>query len=211
MERKRNTLSIRKRLLISHLVVTAVGITVLSILVKIRYEDTEHEVLKLALMSGLMCFALSFIISHFVSRYFEGQIEKFRKFSRRIPEYDFSEDIVDGTNNDFGEMLVLLNDTQVMIRDAVNKLSSEAGTMNSIGGELHDAANLAVGRLTKVDEMLDAAETLDRQQIKELYNEINAAISYMEQMSTAAAQHTEICDKHIERLERFRIVKDDKE
>ena len=210
MEKKRKTLSIRRRLLISHIAVTAVGITVLSILAKIKLGDDSHTILMLALISGLICFILAFLVSHFVSTYFEGQIDKFRKFSRRISEYDFSEDIVDNTDNDFGEMLVLLNDTQVMIRDAIEKLTNEANTMNSIGDELRDAANLAVNRLSKVDEMLDSAETMDKAQIRELYNEINAAVTYMEQMSTAATQQGEIGEKHIERLGRFRVEKDNK-
>ena len=205
MEGKRKTLSIRKRMLISHLVVTAVGITVLSLLDNYYHEDESFEILKMALIAGTISLVLSLLVSHFVATYFEGQIDKVRKFSRRVSEYDFSEDIVDNTNNDFGEMLVLLNDTQVMIRDAVENLRTEAGTMNSISSELYDAADLAVGRLTKADEMLDAAETMDKKQIKEIYNEINAAITYMEQMRIAAENQSEICGKHIERLNRFRI------
>ena len=210
MEKKRKTLSIRKRLMISHIMVTAVGIIFLAVLAKIKLGDDSHEILKLSLLAGVICFVLSGIVSSVVSTYFEGQIDKFRKFSRRISEYDFSEDIVDNTNNEFGEMLVLLNDTQVMIRDAVEKLTGEAGTVKSISGELHEAADLAVGRLTKVVDMLDSAETMDKEQIKELYNEINAAVTYMEQMRTASAQQGEIGEKHMERLGRFRIEKEKK-
>jgi methyl-accepting chemotaxis protein len=96
---------------------------------------------------------------------FTERLGQIQKLALRISEYDLSDDIKETGNDEFGETIAALNESQFMLRNLLEKITTESATIDDIGNEISEAVRKSGQRieavnvdLYNVEEMLETLE-----------------------------------------------------
>lgn len=126
-------------------------------------------------------FAIAMIVSVFIAvaitvymnRNFSSKLKKIRQLAERIAEYNISDDIEEVDNDEFGETMAALNESQFMIRDLVEKIIGESSAIGDIGEEVSQAvrkSNMKIEAVNvdvyKAEDMTDEMEVLLNDSLK---------------------------------------------
>lgn len=103
-------------------------------------------------------------IAFFMSNYFTRRFDCIRDLARRMGEYDISDDLKELPEDELGETMRALNDSQFMIRDFMGNIVSETEEMTDMGADVSRAVRKVRDRLQKESVILaengDQAEEL---------------------------------------------------
>ena len=88
-------------------------------------------------------------IAFLMSRYFTRRFDSIRELARRMGEYDISDDLKEMPEDELGETMRALNDSQFMIRDFMETIVSETEEMTDMSGDVSKAVRKARDRLQK--------------------------------------------------------------
>jgi methyl-accepting chemotaxis protein len=133
-----------------------------------KNEDNYRTYNNLLWIIGIVM-ALSIVIAVVITLKMSGdfttRLGQIQKLALRISEYNLSDDIEDTGNDEFGETIAALNESQFMLRDLLEKITNESATIDDIGNEVADAVRKSGQRIEAVNVDLynveDALATLD--------------------------------------------------
>lgn len=117
---------------------------------------------------------LSIIVAVFItirmSNYFTSRLAAIQRLAKRISEYNISDDIQGMENDEFGETMEALNESQFMMRDLMEKIIDESATISDTGEEVSLAVRKSGQRIENVNvkvlqsgEMAEQMDTAVRQ------------------------------------------------
>lgn len=102
-----------------------------------------------------------------MSNYFTSKLTAIQCLARRISEYNISDDIQGMENDEFGETMEALNESQFMMRSLLEKIIEESATISDTGEEVSLAVrksgqrieniNVKVFQSGEVTEQMDSA------------------------------------------------------
>ena len=88
-------------------------------------------------------------IAFLMGRYFTRRFDSIRELARRMGEYDISDDLKEMPEDELGETMRALNDSQFMIRDFMDNIVSETGEMTDMGTDVAKAVRKVRDKLQK--------------------------------------------------------------
>ena len=96
----------------------------------------------------------------FISTYFTGKLMAIQRLAKRLSQYDVSDDILGMSNDEFGQTMEALNDSQFMIRDLLEKIINESVDISETGEEVSLAVRKSNQRIEGVNVKVYDAEVL---------------------------------------------------
>lgn len=102
---------------------------------------------------------VSVIISMRMNNYFIEQLNTIRRLAKRNSEYNVSDDISNTSNDEFGETMAALNDSQMMMRNLLEKIINESKTLNDTGEEVSLAVRKTSQRIETTNVKLYDTES----------------------------------------------------
>ena len=103
---------------------------------------------------------IAIILTMFMSRYFTDKLMAIQRLAKRLSEYDVSDDILGTSNDEFGQTMEALNDSQFMIRDLLEKIINESVDISETGEEVSLAVRKSNQRIESVNVKVYDAEVL---------------------------------------------------
>lgn len=94
---------------------------------------------------------IAIIITIKMSDYFTGKLAAIRRLAKRISEYNISDDILGMSDDEFGETMEALNDSQFMIRELVERIIDESAIISDAGEEVSLAVRKSGQRIENVN------------------------------------------------------------
>lgn len=130
-------------------------------------NNEENQILSrrvaiIAVLTGIASIAVAVFIALATSRYIKRRLESIRNLAKRLAEYDVSDDIQEGHQDELGLTMTALNDSQFIIRDLVEKIIDESSEISEIGRDVSDAVKRSGERIQAVNvQMLEYAKISD--------------------------------------------------
>lgn len=141
----------------------------------------------ICLVGGIAVVA-AIIITVYMNNYFTSKLIAIQHLAKRISEYNVSDDILGTENDEFGETMEALNDSQFKMRELLEKIISESADISDTGVEVSAAVRKSNQRIEAVNVKLYDAESIlvnvydhldELMENRELSQEIVAAIQEM--------------------------------
>lgn len=103
------------------------------------------------------------IIALVISTLVEKRLDTIQDLAKRLSEYDISGDIEEMTDDEFGHTMEALNDSQMIMRDIVEKIIREAEDLSENGEDISQAVEVSGDRIEGVNvKVLTTEENSDR-------------------------------------------------
>lgn len=109
---------------------------------RIKNEENRQVYMGLVAISGIvmvLTIVIAIIITLSVSSNFTGKLRRIQTIANSFSEYDMSLAIEDIGNDEFGETMAVLNESQFMLRDLLEKIIEESATIDDVGDEVAQA------------------------------------------------------------------------
>lgn len=131
-----------------------------------KNEENKRIHENLIWMSGIIML-LSVIVAVFItirmSNYFTSKLAAIQRLAKRISEYNISDDIRGMENDEFGETMEALNESQFMMRDLLEKIIDESATISDTGEEVSLAVRKSGQRIENVNvKVLQSGEVTEQ-------------------------------------------------
>lgn len=131
-----------------------------------KNEENKQIHENLIWMSGIIML-LSVIVAVFItirmSNYFTSKLAAIQRLAKRISEYNISDDIRGMENDEFGETMEALNESQFMMRDLLEKIIDESATISDTGEEVSLAVRKSGQRIENVNvKVLQSGEVTEQ-------------------------------------------------
>ncbi len=91
------------------------------------------------------------IITLRMSGYFTGKLLSIQRLAERFSEYNMSDDIFGVENDEFGETMEALNNSQFKMRELLEKIISESGDISNAGAEVSQAVRKSNQRIEEIN------------------------------------------------------------
>lgn len=111
----------------------------------------------------LAAFVIAIYISLSMSNYVLSKLKSIQLMAKRISEYNVSDDIEEFENDEFGQTVKALNESQFMIRDLLEKIISQSTTISDMGEEVSLAVRKSEQRIEQVNVSILEYEKLSMQ------------------------------------------------
>lgn len=126
-------------------------------------NEDNYQIYQNIIWIIVVAMALSVIvaigITIHMSNSITGKLTEIQRLARRISEYNVSDDIEDMENDEFGETMKALNESQFMIRDLLEKIIDESATISDTGEEVSLAVRKSGQRIENVNiRVLESGE-----------------------------------------------------
>ncbi|MBR6221901.1 MAG: methyl-accepting chemotaxis protein [Lachnospiraceae bacterium] len=170
-----------------------------------RSAYVQMSVIVLVFM--LVMIIATILIVIVVTRYINKRLTKIKKWAGNISEYDVSDDIESDANDEFSETYQALNTSQFMVRELIEKIVSETGTICETGEDVSLAINKSNERLENINQKLyEVTEKSpeSRSLIERLQKEINDITMYLEQVAITSDYQIEVAKRHKEQVTKFK-------
>ena len=170
-----------------------------------RSAYVQMSVIVLVFM--LVMIIATILIVIVVTRYINKRLTKIKKWAGNISEYDVSDDIESDANDEFSETYQALNTSQFMVRELIEKIVSETGTICETGEDVSLAINKSNERLENINQKLyEVTEKSpeSRSLIERLQKEINDITMYLEQVAITSDYQREVAKRHKEQVTKFK-------
>lgn len=102
------------------------------------------------------------MISIFVSRYFMNKLNAIKKYAKRISEYNVTKDITSISEDEFGQTIEALNDSQFMIRELLEKIIKQSSSISDAGDDISMAIHKADQRIEEANVQIYDTNALAR-------------------------------------------------
>ncbi len=131
-----------------------------------KNEENKQIYENLIWMTG-MIMLLSVIVAVFItirmSNYFTSKLTAIQRLAKRISEYNISDDIQGMENDEFGETMDALNESQFMMRDLMEKIIDESATISDTGEEVSLAIRKSGQRIENINvKVLQSGEMTEQ-------------------------------------------------
>ena len=121
--------------------------------------DIYQNIIWLIGMATLFSVIITVIVSIRMSNYFTSKLGAIQRLARRISEYNISDDILAMADDEFGETMEALNDSQFMLRDLLEKIVEESASLADTGEEISLAVRKSSTRIETVNmQVLESGE-----------------------------------------------------
>lgn len=147
---------------------------------RLKNEENQRVFVNLVWVNGIvMIFSvfLAVTITLRMSGSFKGRLDQIRELAIRLSEYNVSDDIEETGNDEFGETMAALNESQFMLRDLLEKITDESATIGDIGGEVSEAISKSGQKIEAVNVDLYNVEDTIAQLESYAKNSVDAEIS----------------------------------
>lgn len=124
-----------------------------------NHEIYNNIIWLIVVIMGISVVA-AIILTVFISQYFNSKLMAIQRLAKRLSEYDVSDDIVGTSNDEFGQTMEALNDSQFMIRDLLEKIINESVDISETGEEVSLAVRKSNQRIEGVNVKVYDAEVL---------------------------------------------------
>lgn len=111
------------------------------------YKNTIWIVIAIFVVSIIVAVTVTLRMSN----YFTEKLETIKRLAKRISEYNVSDDIEEMENDEFGDTMQALNDSQFMMRDLLEKIIDESATISETGEEVSLAVRKSNQRIENVN------------------------------------------------------------
>lgn len=121
---------------------------------RLKNEENHRGFINLVWVNGIvMVFSifLAVLITFRMSGNFKARLDQIRELAIRLSEYNVSDDIKETGNDEFGETMAALNESQFMLRDLLEKITDESATIDNIGGEVSEAIRKSSQKIEAVN------------------------------------------------------------
>lgn len=136
---------------------------------RLRNEENHQVYNNLVWIIGvvmLLSVIIAVVITLKMSGSFNRRLGQIQELALRISEYNISDDIEYTGNDEFGETMAALNESQFMLRDLLEKITDESATIGDIGSEVSEAVRKSGQKIEAVNVDLynveDAIEELEQ-------------------------------------------------
>lgn len=131
-----------------------------------KNEENKQIYENLIWMTG-MIMLLSVIVAVFItirmSNYFTSKLTAIQRLAKRISEYNISDDIQGMENDEFGETMDALNESQFMMRDLMERIIDESATISDTGEEVSLAIRKSGQRIENINvKVLQSGEMTEQ-------------------------------------------------
>lgn len=131
-----------------------------------KNEENKQIYENLIWMTG-MIMLFSVIVAVFItirmSNYFTSKLTAIQRLAKRISEYNISDDIQGMENDEFGETMDALNESQFMMRDLMEKIIDESATISDTGEEVSLAIRKSGQRIENINvKVLQSGEMTEQ-------------------------------------------------
>lgn len=131
-----------------------------------KNEENKRIYENLIWITGIIML-LSVIVAVFItihmSNYFTGKLAVIQRLAKRISEYNISDDIQGMENDEFGETMDALNESQFMMRDLMEKIIDESATISDTGEEVSLAIRKSGQRIENINvKVLQSGEMTEQ-------------------------------------------------
>jgi methyl-accepting chemotaxis protein len=113
------------------------------------------------LISAVMVLAvvIALVITLSMSSYFVNKLINIQLLAKRISEYNISDDITATNDDEFGQTIQALNDSQFMMRDLVEKIIDESASISDAGEDVSLAVRKVNQRIEQINiQVLSSSE-----------------------------------------------------
>lgn len=125
------------------------------------------------LMAAIMIISvlIAITLTIFMSQYFTSKLMAIQRLAKRISEYNVSDDIMGGSNDEFGQTMEALNDSQFMLRDLLEKIVNGSADISETGEEVSLAVRKSNQRIEEANVKVYDAEVMTGD-VRQLADEI---------------------------------------
>lgn len=99
----------------------------------------------------LVAVIAAIVIAVRMSNYFTGKLLSIQHLAQRFSEYNVSGDITDTENDEFGETMEALNDSQFKMRELLEKIIEESTDISDAGMEVSQAVRKSNQRIEEIN------------------------------------------------------------
>lgn len=141
-------------------------------------NETSRRIYKKSII--ILCVILLFtsvttvIISINMSNHILSRLKSIRMMAKRISEYNISEDIDDWGQDEFGQVIESLNESQFMIRELLEKILNESMIICDMGEEISLAVRKSERRVDQINVRIleyDKISLRAKKQVEDLLKE----------------------------------------
>lgn len=98
-----------------------------------------------------------------MSNYFTNRLAEIQRLAKRISEYNIADDIQNMADDEFGQTVEALNDSQFMMRDLLEKIIDESAAISDTGEEVSLAVRKSGQRIERVNiQMLNSGDRTEQ-------------------------------------------------
>lgn len=110
-----------------------------------------RQLRRMIAIAMILSVVIAIIITIKMSDYFTSKLAAIRRLAKRISEYNISDDIRGMSNDEFGETMEALNDSQFMMRELVERIIDESAIISDAGEEVSLAVRKSGQRIENVN------------------------------------------------------------
>ncbi len=99
----------------------------------------------------LLAILIAVIVTVKMSNYFTSKLGAIQRLAKRISEYNISDDIRGMSNDEFGQTMEALNDSQFMMRELMERIIEESSTISDTGEEVSLAVRKSGQRIENIN------------------------------------------------------------
>lgn len=162
-----------------------------------KNEENQSIHQNLIWMIGLIMVVsiiVAVIITIRMSRYFTDKLVAIQRLAKRLSEYNIADDIQNVENDEFGQTMVALNDSQFMMRTLLEEIIDESATISETGEEVSMAVRKSAQRIETVNmKVLQSGEMA--QQMDETVHQILDKHSVDEETASALSSFLKKSDE----------------
>lgn len=143
-----------------------------------------------------------------MSSYFTSKLLSIQRLAQRFSEYNVSGDITDTDNDEFGETMEALNDSQFKMRELLEKIIEESADISDAGVEVSQAVRKSNRRIEEINvKIYDVMEqnTNTKEELKQVQAELSNIAMYLEQIAITSEHQNEIATGHKQQVEKFKV------
>jgi methyl-accepting chemotaxis protein len=105
------------------------------------------------IISAIMVLAIiiAIIITLSMSSYFVNKLLNIQLLAKRMSEYNIADDVTAANDDEFGQTIQALNDSQFMMRDLVEKIIDESASISDAGEDVSLAVRKTTQRIEQIN------------------------------------------------------------
>lgn len=110
-----------------------------------------RQLRRIIAIAMILSVIIAIIITIKMSDYFTSKLAAIQRLAKRISEYNISDDIRGMSNDEFGQTMEALNDSQFMMRELVERIIDESAIISDAGEEVSLAVRKSGQRIENVN------------------------------------------------------------
>lgn len=114
-------------------------------------QKIYNRLIRVIIITMLLAILIAVIVTVKMSNYFTSKLGAIQRLAKRISEYNISDDIRGMSNDEFGQTMEALNDSQFMMRELMERIIEESSTISDTGEEVSLAVRKSGQRIENIN------------------------------------------------------------